>query len=55
MIATVSFVNVNMRLIYVYAYKADPVDADVEMLREFTKKWTASIVAANEELTAKGR
>ena len=54
-LGTVSFVYVNMRLIYVYAYKANPVDADVEMLREFTKKWTASIVAANDELMAKGQ
>jgi hypothetical protein len=54
-LGTVSFVYINMRLIYVYAYKANPVEADIEMLREFTKKWTAAIVAANEELTAKGR
>jgi hypothetical protein len=54
-LGTVSFVYINMRLIYVYAYKANPVDADVEMLREFTKKWTASIVAANEDQIARGR
>jgi len=54
-LATVSFVYINMRLIYVYAYKRDPRQADMEMLRDFTKKWTASIVAANEELTAKSR
>jgi len=53
--ATISFVYVNMRLIYVYAYKRNPMESDLEMLREFTKKWTASIVAANEELTAKSR
>lgn len=54
-LATVSFVYINMRLIYVYAYKRDPVESDLEMLRDFTKKWTASIVATNEELTAKSR
>jgi hypothetical protein len=51
-LATVSFVYVNRRLIYVYAYKANP---SVGMLSEFTKKWTASIVAANTEITAKGK
>ena len=54
-LGTVSFVYVNMRLVYVYAYKSHPVDADIEMLREFTKRWAASIIAANEELTAKSR
>jgi hypothetical protein len=54
-LGTVSFVYVNMRLIYVYAYKADPVESDIEMLREFVKKWTASIVASNEELIANSR
>ena len=54
-LATVSFLYVNMRLIYVYAYKRNPMESDLEMLREFTKKWTASIIAANEELSAKSR
>jgi hypothetical protein len=54
-LATISFVYVNERLVYVYSYKADPREADLEMLREFTKKWTASIVAANDDLIAKGR
>ena len=54
-LGSVSFVYVNMRLIYVYVYKSNPVDADVEMLREFTRKWTASIVAANDDLIANGR
>ena len=52
-LGTVSFVYVNMRLIYVYVYKSDPVEEDIEMIREFTRNWTASIVAANQELTAK--
>lgn len=54
-LGTISFVYVNMRLIYVYAYKSDPVEEDLEMLRVFTRKWTASIIAANEEITAKSR
>jgi len=52
-LGTVSYVYVNMRLLYVYVYKLDPVEEDLEMLREFTRKWTASIVEANEELKAK--
>lgn len=52
-LGTVSFVYVNMRLFYVYAYKLDPVEEDLEMIREFTRKWTASIVGANQEITAK--
>ena len=54
-LGTVSFVYVNMRLVYVYAYKSNPVEADAEMLSEFTRKWTASIIAENEELNAKSR
>ena len=51
-LGTISFVYVNMRLLYIYVYKSDPVEADVEMIREFTRNWTASIVAANQELKA---
>jgi hypothetical protein len=54
-LASVSFVYVNSRLIYVYAYKSNPVEADVELLRDFTRRWTAAIVAANDELTAKAK
>lgn len=54
-LGTVSFVYVNLRLVYLYAYKMNPVDADMEMLRDFTRKWTASIIASNDELTAKSR
>ena len=52
-LGTVSLVNVNMRLLYVYVYKSNPVEEDLEMIREFTRKWTASIVEANQEFTAK--
>jgi hypothetical protein len=54
-LGTVSFDYVNMRLIYVYVYKSNPVGEDLEMIREFTRKWTASIVDANRETTAKHR
>jgi hypothetical protein len=54
-LGTVSFVYVHMRLLYVYVYKSNPVDEDAEMIREFTRNWTSSIVEANQELTAKQR
>lgn len=54
-LGSVSFVYVNMRLLYVYVYKSDPVEEDLAMIRDFTRNWTASIVAANQDLTAKHR
>ena len=47
MLATMSFLSVNQRLLFVYAYKTNWVKEDIETLREFTKKWTAAIIAAN--------
>lgn len=47
-LGTLSLVNVANRLIFVYAYKMDPKGEDVAMLRDFTKNWTADIVAANK-------
>jgi len=47
MLATMSFLSVNQRLLFVYAYKTNWVKEDIEMLRDFTKKWTAAIIAAN--------
>jgi hypothetical protein len=43
-----SFVNVNQRLIFVYVYKMEPKAEDVGIVRDFTKTWTAKIVAANK-------
>lgn len=43
-----SFVYVNRRLIFVFVYKMAPKTDDVRMLRDFTKKWTAKIIAANK-------
>lgn len=42
-----SFVRLNHRLIYVYAYRKMTSDADVKALQDFSKTWTKKIVAAN--------
>lgn len=42
-----SFVMVKARLIYVYAYRTYKSEADLSAVKEFSKKWTAQIVAAN--------
>jgi len=56
MLATLSFLSINQRLVFVYAYRTSPVKyvysmspgkKDIETLLDFTKKWTAAIVAAN--------
>jgi hypothetical protein len=45
---TVSYLNVNSRLIYVYLYKVLNAIDDDEMLRAMTTKWIARIIAANK-------
>jgi hypothetical protein len=47
MLATMSFLSVNQRLLFVYAFKTNWIKEDIEMLRDFTKKWTSAIIAAN--------
>lgn len=47
LLATMSMVRVRSRLLYVYVYKRFESRADVNLLRDFTRKWTASIAAAN--------
>lgn len=42
-----SYVRVGQRLVYVYTYRKYVSSADVEVLREFTKKWIGQILAAN--------
>lgn len=42
-----SYVRVGQRLIYVYTYRKFTSAADVEVLRDFTKKWIGQILAAN--------
>lgn len=42
-----SYVRVGQRLIYVYTYRKYTSAADVDVLRDFTKKWVSQILAAN--------
>jgi hypothetical protein len=46
-LTTISLLRINQRLVWVYTYKMDPTQADIAMLKTFTKKWTAAILAAN--------
>ena len=48
---TLSFLRLNDRLVWVYCYAPSPTEKDFETLPEFTKTWTASVVAANTKLT----
>lgn len=47
LICASSFVHVNRKIIYTYAYKRFKADADVRELQMFSKSWTNKIVAAN--------
>jgi hypothetical protein len=42
-----SFVRVKQRLIYVYTYRKYQSKQDIEVLRDFTRKWVGEILAAN--------
>ncbi len=42
-----SYLRVGQRMIYVYTYRKYKTAADVEALRDFTRKWTAQILAVN--------
>ena len=48
MLASLSFVRVNERIIYVYVFKRYRAEADVEEIKQFTTKWATAIVAANK-------
>lgn len=48
---TFSFLRLNERLVWVYAYAPSPTEADFKTLPEFTKTWTAGIIAANTKVT----
>ncbi len=48
MLAVMSHVVVNKRLLYINIYKELNADEDAVALRDFTKKWTAAIIAANK-------
>jgi len=43
----VSFVRIKQRIIFVYTYRKYVSNADVEVLRDFTKQWIGQILAAN--------
>ncbi|HSD45835.1 MAG TPA: hypothetical protein VLB87_04400 [Pyrinomonadaceae bacterium] len=47
MLMSVSYVRVKERLIFVYVYRKLNSKADVEPVKQFTTKWTGSILAAN--------
>jgi len=47
MLAALSFVRVNERIIYVYAFKKYRAEADIDELKQFASKWNSGIVAAN--------
>ncbi len=46
-LGSLSYVRVGQRLIYVYTYRKYISAGDVEVLRNFTKKWIGQILAAN--------
>lgn len=48
LLVTSSSVNINDRLVFLYAYRMSASAKDAEALREFTKSWTASVIAANK-------
>jgi hypothetical protein len=53
LLATSSIILLNGRLVFVSTYRRLTEVMDAESLRDFTKKWTAEIVSANEPV-AKG-
>jgi hypothetical protein len=48
LLVTTSSLNLNNRLVFLYAYRMSSANEDVEMLRAFTKNWTAAVIAANK-------
>jgi hypothetical protein len=48
LLVSLSFVLVNKRIVYVSGYRRLTNGKDAEVLRDFTMKWTAGIVAANK-------
>lgn len=49
LVAGASLVHVKERILFVNAYRTYQAEADAEALKEMVKKWTKSIVAANED------
>jgi len=48
MLGVMSHVVVKKRLLYINIYKEFTADEDAAVLRDFTRKWTAAIIAANK-------
>ncbi len=46
-LGSMSLVNVNKRLLFVYVFRIPTSDNDEEIVTNFTKAWTAKIVSAN--------
>lgn len=49
LLVTTSSLNINNRLVFLYAYRMSAAKEDIEMLRTFTKKWTTAVLAANSQ------
>lgn len=47
MLASLSFVRLKERLIYVYVFRKYRAQADIEEVKQFATRWATSIVAAN--------
>ncbi|HEV7680889.1 MAG TPA: hypothetical protein VGO68_02110 [Pyrinomonadaceae bacterium] len=50
-----SYVRIGQRLVYIYTYKKFESQTDVALLRDFTKRWIAQILAANRPARPKAR
>ena len=48
MLASISLLRLNIRLINATVYKRMPTDKDIETMPEFTKSWTTRILDANK-------
>jgi len=46
-LATVSYMRLKQRLVYVFTYRKYSSTSDVEILRSFAKTWTGNILSAN--------
>lgn len=44
-----SYVRIKQRLVYVYTYRKYKAGRDVQILRDFTKRWISRILAANPQ------
>jgi hypothetical protein len=47
MLCALSFLRVNRRMVFVYAYRTFKTDDDVKLLQNFSKSWTSKIIVAN--------